>query len=54
MVAISKYFIIKVTKTNRGGKMMKGLAVAALTIVFGVIAYDKLAQMIEVVKQLIA
>lgn len=39
---------------NRGGKTMKGLAVAALTIAFGVIAYDKLAQMIEVVKQLIA
>ncbi|SFK11234.1 hypothetical protein SAMN04488574_1585 [Bacillus sp. 71mf] len=34
--------------------MMKGLAVAALTIAFGVIAYDKLTHMIEVVKQLIA
>ena len=54
MVTISKHFIIKVTKTNRGGKVMKGLAVAALTIAFGVAAYDKLAHMIEVVKQLIA
>lgn len=54
MVTISKKFILKITKTKRGGEIMKGLAVAALSIAFGVVAYDKLMGMINVIKHLIA
>jgi hypothetical protein len=32
---------------------MKGLAVTALSIAFGVVAYDKLIDMINVIKHLI-
>ncbi len=54
MVTKCQFFIIKVTKMTRGGKNMKGLVVTALTVAFGFVAYEKLTDVVEVVKHLVA